>query len=160
MCSFARPLTEKSLAARSCRVPPHFSPRAISSHLSLSKPSDSNSAAELNANRSTASRPRACWEKEELKPACNYQLCFIYKEVLFTVASPYYRLSPTHHSTRSSDTQGMLISYLDSNRHRISSQILPLPSPKMGPHTKVRANFELAEVAFELLTLPWRPLKG
>lgn len=57
ICSLARPRTEKSLAARSRRVPPHFSPRAVSSLLSLSKPSASISAAEVKASKSRVARP-------------------------------------------------------------------------------------------------------
>lgn len=55
ICPCASPRTEKSLAARSCSVPPHFNPRAASSHLSFSRPSISNSATQLNASKSTDS---------------------------------------------------------------------------------------------------------
>lgn len=43
-------LSRKSLAARSCNVPPHFSPHDCSSDFNLSMPRASNSAAELNSS--------------------------------------------------------------------------------------------------------------
>lgn len=46
-----RPLTEKSLAALSCNVPPHFSPKAINSSFSFSNPRASSSVTEENSSR-------------------------------------------------------------------------------------------------------------
>jgi len=59
--SLDRPLTEKSLAALSFKVPPHFNPKDISCIFSLSNPKASISAAELNASRSIGST--SCKEK-------------------------------------------------------------------------------------------------
>ena len=66
ICSFARPLTEKSRAARSWRVPPHFSPSAVRAPLSFSRPSNSISAAEVKASKSRDSWSTD-WEGEKRK---------------------------------------------------------------------------------------------
>ena len=53
ICSGFSPLVEKRRAARSARVPPHFSPCLISSAFSFSKPSASSAFTEPTASRST-----------------------------------------------------------------------------------------------------------
>ena len=52
MSSWLRPLTEKSLSARCCKVPPHLRPRHIRAVFNTSSPTFSRSSAELNSSRS------------------------------------------------------------------------------------------------------------
>lgn len=71
--SLGTPLTENSLAALSWRVPPHFTPSAMSSLFSCSIPSASSSSALPKARRSTG--PSTCADKE-MHGCLSWHFCF------------------------------------------------------------------------------------
>ena len=58
--SGASPLMEKSRAARSVSVPPHFKPRDISSSFSTSRPRDWSWSTDDTEDRSSRDRPCCC----------------------------------------------------------------------------------------------------